>query len=181
MPVDETQATIRECVKQLEQSEMQLAYLALLTRQGVKPLSRWEKPVTAAQLSLMQTMGLHTASVVRTVQSGHEVVETLFSTLQPYCDLYLERFDRTPIDKTLETVRLEGYLFGYPPCCVEAFFQQPYARNGLSKEDQQILFHWACSECRITPYGYPVTGTGMVFCWNGRFRVEVPTLPDVII
>ena len=67
----------------------------------------------------------------------------------------MQRYDGTLIDKSTETKRLEGFLFGFPPCCVESFTHFGYRPNGLAPEDQELLFHWACPHCRVTPLLLP--------------------------
>lgn len=145
----------KDCLIQLKEVDEQLAYLALLTCCGVKPLSRWEKPLTQECVTLLTQMNLYTASILRSVKIGRKITETIFSTLKSYLDIYKSRFHQTPVDKSSETVRFEGYLFGFPPCCVDAFVKQPYVQNHLPEEDQKILFHWACPNCQITPYLLP--------------------------
>ena len=70
-------------------------------------------------------------------------------------DLYLERFDGRAADPSPQSRRIEGFLFGYPPCCVEHYIRHGYRDNGLSPEDQRILFHWTCPGCAITPLLLP--------------------------
>jgi len=146
---------IRECLEALKTIDFELAYLAALTGKGLKPLSRWEKPLDDAALELLGRLGLHVRRVRRTVQSGKGVVETVFSPFTNLIDLYGSRFDNTPVSKSPGTQRLEGFLFGYPPCCIESYIRRPYAPNNLAPEDQQILFHWACSQCQVTPLLLP--------------------------
>jgi len=146
---------MKELVRALKQIDFDLAYLALLTGEGIKPLSRWEKPLDNHALEQLQQMGLLTKQIRRTVQTGKEVIETVFSRLPGYIQLYQDHFADTPIDKSPETQRLEGFLFGYPACCVDAYICRPYAPNGLPEQDQKILFHWACKDCKITPLLLP--------------------------
>ena len=87
----------------------------------------------------------------RTVRIGRGVQEAIFSCLPGYLGVYQNRYQEQPITKSPATTRFEGFLFGFPPCCVDAFLQAPYKQNALSSEDQKILFHWACSDCQITP------------------------------
>lgn len=138
-------------IKALKEIDFELVYLALLTKEGLKPLSRWEKPLDNNGLQLLQRMGLLTKQIRRTVKTGKEVVETIFSRLPGYIQFYEQSFADKPIDKTAQTQRLEGLLFGYPPCCVDAYIRRPYAANSLPSEEQKILFHWACKNCKITP------------------------------
>jgi hypothetical protein len=137
-------------IKSLKEIDFELAYLALLTIKGLKPVSRWEKPLNNQVLKLLQQMGLLTKQIRRKVKTGKEVVETIFSRLPGYIQLYQQRFENTAIDKSARTQRFEGFLFGYPACCVNAYIRQPYALNNLPAEDQKILFHWACKDCKIT-------------------------------
>lgn len=141
---------LQQCVKALKQIDFELAYLAVLTCEGLKPLSRWEKALDNHGLDLLQGLGLITKQIRRRVKTGKEIIETIFSRTPGYIQLYEKRFANTPIDKSGETQRLEGFLFGYPACCVDAYIRQPYAANDVPEQDQKILFHWACKDCKIT-------------------------------
>ena len=141
---------VRQFVKKLKEIDFELAYLALLTCEGLKPLSRWEKPLDEHGLGLLQQIGLLTKKIRRTVKTGKEVFETIFSISPGYIQLYEKRFGGKPVDKSAESVRFEGFLFGFPPCCVDEYIRHPYAKNDLPAEHQKILFHWACKACRIT-------------------------------
>jgi len=146
---------IKQSIKALKEIDFELAYLALLTREGLKPLSRWEKPLDERGVNLLQQMGLFTRRITRTVKIGKQVVETIFSRTPGYIQLYEKRFAHTPIDKSPQSQRLEGFLFGYPACCVNQYIRYPYAPNNLPPEEQKILFHWACNDCKITPLLLP--------------------------
>ena len=146
---------IKATVRELKKIDIQLAYLALLTCEGVKPLSRWEKPLDDRGLALLRQMGLLTRQIRRTVKTGKEICETIFSVSAGYIQLYEKRFGDTPIDKFAATVRLEGFLFGFPPCCVDEYIRHPYIKNTLDPHQQKILFHWACKDCKITPLLLP--------------------------
>lgn len=138
-------------LRALKEIDFELAYLAALTREGLKPLSRWEKSLADDDLELLQRTGLLTRQVRRTVKTGKEVVETIFSRTPAYIQLYEQAFGNTPIDKSARTQRFEGFLFGYPPCCVNHYIRKPYAPNNLMDQEQKILFHWACRDCKVTP------------------------------
>jgi len=142
---------VKKCARALKEIDFELAYLALLTCEGLKPLSRWEKPLDDDGLELLQQIGLLTKQIRRTVKTGKEVVETIFSRSPAYIQLYEQRFGNSPIDKSAQTQRFEGFLFGYPPCCVNQYVRRPYAANNLAAQEQKILFHWACRNCKITP------------------------------
>jgi len=142
---------IKQYVKALKEIDFELAYLALLTRRGLKPLSRWEKPLDDHGLEALQRIALLTKQIQRTVKTGKEVTETIFSLSPAYIQLYQQRFADTPIDKSPAAIRFEGFLFGFPPCCVDQFIRHPYIKNDLDPQDQKILFHWACKDCKITP------------------------------
>ena len=146
---------ILACVRDLKTVDFELAYLALLTREGLKPLSRWEKPLAGDATALLGRMGLLALAVPRTVRTGTQVTETVFSLLPACVRLYEQSFAEQPVDKSPKTVRLEGFLFGYPACCVEQYARQPYAPNDLPDESRRILFHWPCPNCRITPLLLP--------------------------
>jgi hypothetical protein len=149
--IDFDSPQLQRGVKALKEIDLELAYLALLTRKGLKPLSRWEKPLDDSGLELLQQMGLLTKQIRRTVKTGKVVSETIFSISTGYIQLYEKRFGDTLIDKSAATVRFEGFLFGFPPCCVDEYIRHPYAKNNLNAEQQKILFHWACKDCKITP------------------------------
>ena len=146
---------VKRSVLALRHLDFELAYLALLTREGLKPLSRWEKPLADDTLELLRELGLLSRRIIRTVKTGREVTETVFSVSPGYLELYEKRFGGRPIEKSAAAVRLEGFLFGFPPCCVDRFIRRPYAKNGLDPERQKILFHWACNGCKITPLLWP--------------------------
>jgi hypothetical protein len=139
----------------LQHLEFELAYLSLLTAQGLKPLSRWEKDFDRATEEVLQELGLKTRVVERSVQSGRRLRELIFSSSEQCLGLYAGRFDGTAIDRTRATIRFEGRLFGYPTCCIESFIARGYARNSLRRRDQRILFHWACPQCSLTPLLLP--------------------------
>jgi len=140
---------------QLKRLGFDLAYLSLLTKAGVKPLSRWEKEFAPETEEILRDLGLKTQTVRRSVRSGKEVRELIFSRSSRCLDLYATRFDGTAIDRSASNMRIEGLLFGYPSCCVESFATKGYVKNSLRKADQRILFHWACRECPITPLLVP--------------------------
>jgi len=142
---------IKQGIKALKEIDFELAYLALLTCQGLKPLSRWEKALDGDALGVLGQMGLRAKQVRRTVKTGAEVTETIFSPSPAYIQLYCDRFADTPIDKSAPTIRFEGFLFGFPPCCVDQYIRHPYIKNDLDPHQQKILFHWACPNCKITP------------------------------
>lgn len=141
----------KSCLAALKQIDFELVYLALLTREGLKPLSRWEKSLDTSGLELLRQVGLLTRQVRRTVKTGETVIETIFSRTPAYIQLYQRSFAETPIDKSARTQRIEGFLFGYPPCCIEQYIRKPYVPNNLLEKEQEILFHWACPACEITP------------------------------
>ncbi len=138
-------------VPRLTRLDFQLAYLVLLTRHGLKPLSRWEGRLSQEQHDIIRSGGLALDTASRRSRIGRKVVETVFARISGYTDLYRKRFDGTRLKETPDMVRLEGRLFGYPSCCVETFIRHPYAPNGLDPSDQEILFHWACPGCQTTP------------------------------
>ncbi|MHC4740562.1 MAG: hypothetical protein ACYS8Z_01545 [Planctomycetota bacterium] len=141
----------KRCLEGLKEVDWELAYLAALTARGVKPLSRWEKPLDDDVPGQLGQLGLLTERIRRTVKTGKEIIETVFSRVTGHIDMYKRRFDGTAIDKSAATQRFEGFLFGYPPCCIEEYIRRAYAPNNLPEEDQKVLFHWACKGCAITP------------------------------
>ncbi len=129
----------------------ELAYLALLTRYGLKRLSRWEHPLDSRQSLILEDLGLNVAHVERRTLLGKKVCESIFSINQDAITLYVSRMGGRRLRTSKRIVRLEGFLFGYPSCCVEGYVRHPYARNSLKPQDQRILFHWACPGCKVTP------------------------------
>jgi hypothetical protein len=138
-------------VRLLKRIDFELAYLALLTREGLKPLSRWEKPLDEAALTALRNMDLHVERIGRRLRSGKAFEETIFGRAAAHLVIYAEHFRNRPVDKSAETVRVEGFLFGYPPCCIAQYIKQPYAPHEFPMQQQEILFHWSCKGCVITP------------------------------
>ena len=141
----------QKAIRALKKIDFELAYLAVLTLEGLKPLSRWEKKLSKKNLELLQKTGLLTKQVRRTVKTGKEVIETVFSRASVYIHLYEQAFGNTPIDKSARTQLFEGFLFGYPSCCVNEYISKPYTPNNLTQQQQKIMFHWACRDCKVTP------------------------------
>lgn len=127
-----------------------LLFLALLTAEGVKPLSRWEGPLTAQQWKALRQLGLHVSTLHRRTEQGHMVTHVIFSRDRSRLRAHRAAFEGTPINRDAETMRQEGLDFGYPPCCVEAFIENGYQANGFAPDDQSLLFHWACPGCEQT-------------------------------
>ena len=123
--------------------------------QGIKPLSRWEKPLQDRDIALLGELELLTSRIPRTVKNGNTITETIFSRTGGYIQLYESHFAGTLVNKSPATQRIEGFLFGFPPCCVDQYIKQPYRKNNLPPTDQEILFHWACNNCQITPLLLP--------------------------
>jgi len=76
--IDFNSQELKQCIKTLKETDFELAYLALLTCEGLKPLSRWEKPLDEQGLQLLQRMGLLTKQIQRTVKTGKLVSKLLF-------------------------------------------------------------------------------------------------------
>ena len=159
---------IRRTIKDFE-----FYYLAELTRQKIKPLSRWEKELPEKACHWLKHNGFSVEKIPRKTLSGKDVVETIFSKSANYLDFYQRRFSHTLINKRAENQRLEGFLFGYPSCCVEKFIHHPYFVNNLSRAEQSLLFHWACTDCRSTndliPY-YQKVFNDVSEWYNHEFR-----------
>ena len=135
----------------LRQLDFDLAYLAMLTKERIKPMSRWEKPVDINTHRILKRYGLRTAVVTRRLMDGTPVYETIFSTKQRYIDYYMRRFDNKPIANSKDDSIIEGLLFGYPNCCVKNFVTNGYTPNPYIGKEQRILFHWVCPNCKVTP------------------------------
>jgi len=143
--------TDRASLEVLGSIDFELVYLALLTREGVKPVSRWEKQLDESGIRALRQIGLRTRQVRRTVRTGKAFTETIFGLAPAYLEVYAQHFEGRPVDKSAETVRIEGFLFGYPPCCVAQYIKRAYAPNEFPTHRREILFHWACKGCILTP------------------------------
>ncbi|MDM7925996.1 MAG: FlgD immunoglobulin-like domain containing protein [bacterium] len=130
--------------------EFEFRYLTELTARGVKPMSRWEGPLPDRSRKTLRGRGLSVETVTRRTESGRRVEETVFSASGRYTSLYIRRFGNTLIGGRAGDRKTEGFLFGYPSCCVSEFVRRPYKPNGLDRKTQSMLFHWACEECRST-------------------------------
>ncbi len=135
----------------LTRLDFELAYLVLLTRYGLKPLSRWEGALDRRQQRIIRHCGLTLSEVERRTRLGSKRMEIVFAASPRHVAFYRDRFGGTRLRLTPDVIRTEGHLFGYPSCCVEAFTRAPYTANHLSRADQGLLFHWACRDCRTTP------------------------------
>lgn len=144
-----------ELLARLRERDEDLAFLAQLTAAGLKPLSRYERPLNDTLKSELTAFGLSLGTCTRRTEAGGAVEETIFSRSAQLLDIYREAFDNGPLRLSSELGRLEGYLFGFPPCCVAAYIAKPYSPNQLSRDDQALLFHWACDGCAITPLLLP--------------------------
>jgi len=131
-------------------ADVEYYYLLELTRRNIKPMSRRERPVTEGQIAFLRSHGLTVAQVPRITLQGHILTETVFGKRR-YVHKYEKAFTGASLALSPEAQQLEGFLFGYPSCCVEQYIDKPYAPNLLSPGDQEILFHWACPDCRVTP------------------------------
>ena len=130
-------------------------YLALLTKEKIKPLSRWEGNFSKKQIRALKYFGLKTRLVRRFPANRKAVYEVIFSLNPEYLLEYLNAFQDTKLENTRQNIIREGTLFGYPECCVKNFADNGYTKNQLTIEEQKILFHWACPGCKITPLLLP--------------------------
>ncbi|MCK4330584.1 T9SS type A sorting domain-containing protein [candidate division WOR-3 bacterium] len=137
----------------LSKLDFQLAYLALLTKQQVKPLSRWEKgiPINSRDSNILKRYGLKVENVERKLLNGKYTFETIFGTKSRYLDSYLKSFENKPIATKKSDRVKQGFLFGYPYCCVKNFVENGYTKNPYIGREQKLLFHWICPDCRNTP------------------------------
>jgi len=135
----------------LHDQRFQLLYLALLTNRKVKPLSRWEKPLGYQEKKTLKKFDLVLEPVTRFCDNGDKIEELIFSTSSRYLTAYTRHFDDQPLRLTPAQRKIEGFLFGYPSCCVENFIHNGYTRNPYIDKEQKLLFHWICPDCRISP------------------------------
>jgi len=169
------------CLKKLG---FDLAYLSLLTKGGLKPLSRWEKDFGPETERLLRELGLKTRTVPRYVRSGKRMRELVFSRSNHCLDLYASRFDGKRIDHSPANMRIEGLLFGYPSCCVESYIAKGYVKNSLRRSDQRILFHWACPNCPLTPLLLPYYAEIYRECrkaMRGRLLSALSTVREAVV
>ncbi len=152
----ESNPAILAAIRHIKAIDFELAYLALLSREGLKPVSRWEKALDEPALDAFRQIGLLTRPVRRRVRTGKAFTETIFGKTPAYLEVYAQHFDDQPVDKSAETVRIEGFLFGYPPCCVAQYIKHPYAPNEFPAQKREILFHWSCEGCILTPLLMPL-------------------------
>jgi hypothetical protein len=138
-------------MKKNRKSLFEFYYLAELTLQKLKPLSRCEELLEEKRLNWLKHRGFYTEIIPRKTLLGSTIYETVFSTSSRYVDFYKQRFNNSHLKKTEANQKLEGFLFGYPSCCVNQFVKHPYSKNNLKKNQQEKLFHWACPDCKITP------------------------------
>ena len=137
--------------KRIQNRKFEFHYLVELTRQRIKPLSRWEKFLDRKTVRWLKKQDIVVETVSRRTVLNRPVFETVFSRSSRYVDHYIRKFNHTPISHVPETQHLEGFLFGYPSCCVQQFIRRPYCNHSLPKDVQSLFFHWACTDCRITP------------------------------
>ena len=95
----------------INQLPFELAYLALLTRYHLKPLSRWEGELSPAQISTLNRLGLEVEPVRRHTLLGKCVPRSVFSMNARYIETYRSKFEgkrlkATP-SVTKEAVRAE--------------------------------------------------------------------------
>lgn len=131
--------------------DFQFIYLSLLTRERIKPLSRWEIKITSKELRLLKHFGLKAEIIPRKLMNGKTIYETIFSKSRRYLEYYENSFSNKPIDQKKKAMKTEGFLFGYPSCCVSNFIENGYTSNSFQGKEQDLLFHWVCPDCRITP------------------------------
>lgn len=139
-----------EDLKKLGRLPFELAYLALLTRSKLKPLSRWEASLVPSEIETLEILGLDVAHLDRYTLLGRRLPRFAFSMSPDHTEAYRRRFSGKSLRRSKEAVRSEGWFLGYPSCCVNQFIERPYVPNGFSRGDQRILFHWACPGCRST-------------------------------
>src|SRR3989338_9904850 len=130
-----------------------LDFLAGLTTEGVKPLSRVEWDLGLEELQTLRALGLRYRKVHRVALDGTVVTHVVFSRDASLVDCYHNQFEGTTLVKTPEVIRSEGEFFGFPSCCVESFIAtgESHVPNELSPQDQSLLYHLACPGCRLTP------------------------------
>lgn len=140
-----------EPLRRLAAEGFELALLTVLVMEGWKPLARWEHGLPAERCDDLAALGLRSRTIRRSTTAGTVVLETVISRDDGPIAVYAGCFDETPLRIDAAQARLEGWLLGFPPCCVMAYVEHGYAANGLAPATQAELFHWACPGCTITP------------------------------
>ena len=74
--------------------DFEFYYLVELTKQKIKPLSRWEKPLNDTSIKWIQDQGLIVETVPRKTLLKKEIIETIFSTSSHYLDYYHLKFNK---------------------------------------------------------------------------------------
>lgn len=171
--------------QRLTQLDPQLAYLVQLTRYGLKPLSRWEGKLKEGERDAIGSAGLSVDTIERRTRIGRKIPQTVFSRSSRATEFYRRRFHGTRLQNTPREIRQEGWFFGYPSCCVDEFIRRPYAPNQLSRQEQEILFHWACPDCVVTPgllreYRRIHAECARLFRGRKMLRRPVPALPRTL-
>jgi len=76
--------------------------------------------------------------VPRIVRNGKTFTETIFSVTPAYLEVYANHFQDLPVDKSAETVRIEGFLFGSPPAASPSISDRCMPRTGLQKGAEAV-------------------------------------------
>ena len=87
--------------------DFEFYYLVELTKQKIKPLSRWEKPLNQNLIKWIQKQGLYVDTIPRKTILNREIIETIFSTSSHYLDFYHRRFYNTLLQKYVTSQQLE--------------------------------------------------------------------------
>jgi len=134
-----------EHIRALKETDFELAYLAMLTREGLKPLSRWEKPLGERDLDALQQMGLQTRLLRRTVKTGKSLIEAIFGPAPACLDIYVDRFADSAAVRTERPARGNAEdplslglqrLPDHPPAA-SGVRQDPPARRSLLTSPRQ--------------------------------------------
>ncbi|MCF7885591.1 MAG: T9SS type A sorting domain-containing protein [Candidatus Marinimicrobia bacterium] len=136
--------------------DQEFIYLAFLGKNKIKPLSRWEDKFDYQHIDLLKNLGLKSGIIYRKLRNGKKSKELIFGKQTQYINIYQNNFDNQPITKSYHEQLLEGKLFGYPLCCIKNFIENGYTENEFQGEGQEILFHWACPGCKVTPQLIPI-------------------------
>ncbi len=80
---------IQADIRALKNIDFELAYLALLTHEGLKPLSRWEKPLGEPGQAVLTRMGLHVERVTES-PIGQGLDETIFGRSAAHLEIYAQ-------------------------------------------------------------------------------------------
>jgi len=140
-----------KALRALKEADQDLAYLALLTCEGLKPLSRWEAGLPGGAEEHLGRLGLRCLGISRRTEDGGIITQTVFGLDIALLENFRKDFEGTLVNENEATAITEGSYFGFPKCCAKSYAVHGYKNNNVLPEIQDLLFHWICSPgCKET-------------------------------